>query len=110
MSCMKHQVLRDVLRRDGQIPAGGAKIAAVPGSAFGAQGEGYIRFSYARSYERIVEGMELAQGPAAAAQEGLKLLPHLPNVQVELQVFQILLQIALEVVQRLSVVIRGCGA
>ena len=35
-----------------------AKIAAVPGSAFGAQGEGYIRFSYACSYERIVEGME----------------------------------------------------
>ena len=35
-----------------------AKIATVPGSAFGTQGEGYIRFSYACSYERIVEGME----------------------------------------------------
>lgn len=35
-----------------------AKIAAVPGSAFGPQGEGYIRLSYACSYERIVEGME----------------------------------------------------
>ena len=35
-----------------------AKIAAVPGSAFGPQGEGYIRLSYACSYERIVEAME----------------------------------------------------
>ena len=35
-----------------------AKIATVPGSAFGSQGEGYVRFSYACSYERIVEGME----------------------------------------------------
>lgn len=35
-----------------------AKIAAVPGSAFGAQGEGYIRLSYACSYERIVQAME----------------------------------------------------
>ncbi len=34
-----------------------AKIAAVPGSAFGPQGEGYIRLSYACSYERIVEAM-----------------------------------------------------
>lgn len=35
-----------------------AKIAAVPGSAFGPQGEGYVRLSYACSYERIVEAME----------------------------------------------------
>ncbi|MDD3229466.1 MAG: pyridoxal phosphate-dependent aminotransferase [Oscillospiraceae bacterium] len=35
-----------------------AKIATVPGSAFGPQGEGYIRISYACSYERIVEGIE----------------------------------------------------
>lgn len=35
-----------------------ANIAAVPGSAFGSQGEGYVRFSYACSYERIVEAME----------------------------------------------------
>ena len=34
-----------------------AKVATVPGSAFGPQGEGYIRISYACSYERIVEGM-----------------------------------------------------
>ena len=30
----------------------------MPGSAFGPQGEGYIRLSYACSYERIVEAME----------------------------------------------------
>ncbi|HWP50499.1 MAG TPA: pyridoxal phosphate-dependent aminotransferase [Clostridia bacterium] len=35
-----------------------AKIATVPGSAFGPLGEGYIRISYACSYERIVEGIE----------------------------------------------------
>ena len=35
-----------------------AKIAAVPGSAFGPEGEGYIRLSYACSYERIVGAME----------------------------------------------------
>lgn len=32
-----------------------AKIAAVPGSAFGSEGEGYIRISYAASYEQLVE-------------------------------------------------------
>ena len=35
-----------------------AKIATVPGSAFGKQGEGYLRISYACSYERLVEGVE----------------------------------------------------
>lgn len=34
-----------------------AKLATVPGSSFGKSGEGYIRLSYACSYERIVEGM-----------------------------------------------------
>ena len=33
-----------------------AKIALVPGSIFGDEGEGYIRMSYASSYENIVEG------------------------------------------------------
>lgn len=35
-----------------------AKIAMVPGSAFGAAGEGYVRMSYASGYENIVEGCE----------------------------------------------------
>ena len=34
-----------------------AKVASVPGSAFGAEGEGYIRISYACAYDRIVEGI-----------------------------------------------------
>ena len=34
-----------------------AQVATVPGSAFGTEGEGYIRLSYACSYERIVEAM-----------------------------------------------------
>ena len=34
-----------------------AKVASVPGSAFGAEGEGYIRISYACAYDRIVDGI-----------------------------------------------------
>ncbi len=34
-----------------------AHVATVPGTAFGTEGEGYIRLSYACSYERIVEAM-----------------------------------------------------
>jgi len=33
-----------------------AKIALVPGDVFGVGGEGYIRMSFANSYENIVEG------------------------------------------------------
>jgi aminotransferase len=33
------------------------KVVAVPGSAFGKHGEGYIRFSYATSYNRIEEAL-----------------------------------------------------
>ena len=32
-----------------------AKIALVPGSAFGSEGEGYLRISYACSYEDLQE-------------------------------------------------------
>lgn len=35
-----------------------AKIATVPGSAFGSEGEGYVRISYAASYEQLVEACE----------------------------------------------------
>lgn len=35
-----------------------AKIALVPGDVFGAGGEGYLRMSFANSYENIVEGCE----------------------------------------------------
>lgn len=45
-----------------------AKVATVPGTAFGSMGEGYIRLSYACSYERIVEAMKRIQ----AAFEELK--------------------------------------
>ena len=33
-----------------------AKIALVPGDVFGTEGEGYVRMSFANSYENIVEG------------------------------------------------------
>ena len=33
------------------------KVVAVPGSAFGQHGEGYVRFSYATSYNRIEEAL-----------------------------------------------------
>ena len=32
-----------------------AKVAMVPGSAFGSAGEGYLRLSYATAYEELVE-------------------------------------------------------
>ncbi len=35
-----------------------ARVAVVPGSAFGKLGEGYVRFSYTNDYELIKEGME----------------------------------------------------
>lgn len=35
-----------------------AKVAMVPGSAFGSEGEGYIRLSYACSYEDLVEACD----------------------------------------------------
>jgi aminotransferase len=35
-----------------------ARIATVPGSAFGSYGEGYIRISYAASYEQLEEAMD----------------------------------------------------
>ncbi|MBQ2095464.1 MAG: pyridoxal phosphate-dependent aminotransferase [Firmicutes bacterium] len=37
-------------------PLENAKIALVPGSVFGPGGEGYLRMSFANSYENIVEG------------------------------------------------------
>ena len=47
-----------------------AHIATVPGSAFGPQGEGFIRISYACSYERIVEGMERLKKAVEKRQAG----------------------------------------
>lgn len=35
-----------------------AGVAVVPGTAFGPAGEGYLRLSYASSYESLVEGLE----------------------------------------------------
>ena len=34
------------------------KVAAIPGSAFGRNGEGYLRLSYATAYEKIEEAMD----------------------------------------------------
>lgn len=35
-----------------------AKVAVVPGNAFGKLGEGYVRFSYTTNYKNIEKGME----------------------------------------------------
>lgn len=45
-----------------------AKVALVPGDVFGPGGEGYIRMSYANSYENIVEGCERLRTAIAALQ------------------------------------------
>jgi aspartate/methionine/tyrosine aminotransferase len=46
-----------------------AKVSTVPGSAFGPLGEGYVRFSYANSIERIGKAMDRIQ---EAIRSGLK--------------------------------------
>lgn len=43
-----------------------AKVAMVPGSAFGSEGEGYIRLSYACSYEDLVEACARIKDAVAA--------------------------------------------
>ena len=43
-----------------------AKIALVPGDVFGRGGEGYLRMSFANSYETIVEGCRRLAEAAAA--------------------------------------------
>ena len=43
-----------------------AKIALVPGSVFGPGGEGYLRMSFANSYENIVEGCARLKDAAEA--------------------------------------------
>jgi len=48
-----------------------ARSSSLAGTAFGAHGEGYLRFSYASSLERIAEALEriravLAVEPAGA--------------------------------------------
>jgi aminotransferase len=35
-----------------------AKVAAVPGPAFGQYGEGYLRLAYSASYDDVERGME----------------------------------------------------
>jgi aminotransferase len=35
-----------------------ARVVATPGEAFGQHGEGFIRFSYATSYEKIIEALD----------------------------------------------------
>ncbi len=48
-----------------------AKIALVPGDVFGPGGEGYLRLSFANSYENIVEGCKrLAQAVEALKKNG----------------------------------------
>ena len=43
-----------------------AKIALVPGDVFGPGGEGYLRMSFAASYESIVEGCRRLKEAVAA--------------------------------------------
>ena len=45
-----------------------AKIALVPGDVFGPAGEGYLRMSFANSYENVVEGCRRMAEAVAALQ------------------------------------------
>ena len=46
-----------------------AKIALVPGDVFGPGGEGYLRMSFANSYENVVEGCEQLKKAVALLQQ-----------------------------------------
>jgi aspartate aminotransferase/aminotransferase len=46
-----------------------AKIALVPGDVFGPGGEGYLRLSFAASYDSIVEGCQKLKEAVAALQK-----------------------------------------
>jgi aspartate/methionine/tyrosine aminotransferase len=48
---MKAKALADALLQE-------AGVACLAGTAFGAYGEGYLRFSYANSYENLMEALE----------------------------------------------------
>ena len=48
-----------------------AQIALVAGSVFGASGEGYVRMSFANSYENIVEGTYQSQASRKLREEGV---------------------------------------
>ena len=55
-------------------------VAVTPGAAFGANAEGYLRFSYASSLERIQEGLDrlrrfLATRRRAEGRQGLPATP-----------------------------------
>jgi aspartate/methionine/tyrosine aminotransferase len=39
-----------------------ARVAVTPGTDFGAGGEGYLRLSYANSYENLAEGLDRLAG------------------------------------------------
>ncbi|MCC8105377.1 MAG: pyridoxal phosphate-dependent aminotransferase [Clostridiales bacterium] len=45
-----------------------AKVAVVPGSAFGSEGEGYLRLSYATSYDELVEACDRIRDAVAKLQ------------------------------------------
>jgi aspartate/methionine/tyrosine aminotransferase len=47
-----------------------AGVATVAGTAFGAHGEGYLRFSYANSLERIQEALERIRAVLEVEPEG----------------------------------------
>jgi len=46
-----------------------AKIALVPGNVFGPGGEGYLRMSFANSYENVVEGCTQLKKAVALLQQ-----------------------------------------
>ncbi len=55
---MKSQVLSDMLLNE-------TGVACLPGTAFGSNGEGYLRFSYANSVENIEKALKLVEGALA---------------------------------------------
>jgi aspartate aminotransferase len=59
---MRSQQVADLLLKD-------AGVAALPGTAFGSYGEGYLRFSYANSVENIKKALERMERTLAKAKK-----------------------------------------
>ena len=74
MHTMKTALITGVAGQDGsylsEFLLEKEKIALVPGEAFGENGAGFIRMSFANSYENIVEGCRRLWEGILALQEG----------------------------------------
>jgi aspartate/methionine/tyrosine aminotransferase len=52
-TCSPTLKVQDALCETSRVLSQQSRVIVMPGSTFGEQGEGYVRFSYATSYEKL---------------------------------------------------------